>query len=289
MSSAAAGDRPPPSPGRARWRDTVYTVIFEADTPAGRWFDILLIASILASVIVVMLGSIRSVSEGYGGSLHVLEWFFTLIFSVEYALRLLSSPSAARYARSFYGVVDLLSVLPTYLVLLFPSGRYFLVLRVLRILRIFRVLKLAQYVRESETLMRALWSSRRKIAVFMFSVLTLVIVFGSLMYVIEGEANGFTSIPRSVYWAIVTLTTVGYGDISPATGAGQMVAAIIMLLGYAIIAVPTGIVTAEMVREGSSTLPRCASCGAGGHQDDARHCRRCGTPLKLAGQGGEGP
>jgi len=263
------------------WRNRLYRIIFEADTPAGRWFDILLIASILTSVSVVMLDSVRAVSIAHGRVLNLIEWFFTLLFTAEYALRLLCSPRPRRYGKSFFGVVDLLSILPTYLGVLFPAGKYFMVLRVLRILRVFRVLKLVQYVGEADVLMRALWSSRHKIVVFLFSILTLVTICGSLMYVVEGEANGFTSIPRSIYWAVVTLTTVGYGDISPRTSFGQMLASVVMVMGYAIIAVPTGIITAEMVHQKrrQNGGGRCGECGLAAHDDDALHCNRCGGVL----------
>jgi len=267
--------------GRAPWRTALHRVIFGAETPAGRWFDVILIFSILASVAVVMLDSIQTVQSDHGRLLNGLEWFFTFLFTVEYVLRLLCSPRPGRYATSFFGVVDLVSLLPTYLAVLFPAGRFFIVLRILRILRVFRVLKLVQYVGEASVLQRALWASRRKIIVFLFALLTLVIVLGSLMYVIEGEANGFTSIPRSVYWAVVTLTTVGYGDISPRTNLGQMLAMVIMILGYSIIAVPTGIVTAEITYAGKEKIGfvRCPGCGAGGHDGDAGHCKFCGAAL----------
>lgn len=267
--------------GRSPWRTALHRVIFGAETPAGRWFDVILIFSILASVAVVMLDSIQTVQSAHGRLLNGLEWFFTFLFTGEYVLRLLCSPRPGRYATSFFGVVDLVSLLPTYLAVLFPAGRFFIVLRILRILRVFRVLKLVQYVGEASVLRRALWASRRKIIVFLFALLTLVIVLGSLMYVIEGEANGFTSIPRSVYWAVVTLTTVGYGDISPRTNLGQMLAMVIMILGYSIIAVPTGIVTAEITYAGKEKIGfvRCPGCGAGGHDGDAGHCKFCGAAL----------
>jgi voltage-gated potassium channel len=276
-------------PHRSSWRRSLYRVIFEADTPAGRWFDILLIVSILVSVAVVMLDSVQAVRLAHGRALSVLEWFFTLLFTVEYVLRLACSRRPRRYAVSLFGVVDLLAILPTYLSILFPASRYLTVIRVIRILRVFRVLKLVQYVGEAEGLMHALWATRRKITVFLFAILTLVAVFGSLMYVIEGENNGFTSIPRSVYWAIVTMTTVGYGDISPKTGLGQMVAAVVMILGYAIIAVPTGIVTAEMTMawKRNRVDRTCPGCGLIPHDGDAGYCRRCGSP--LAGGGGKPP
>jgi voltage-gated potassium channel len=267
--------------GRAPWRTALHRVIFGAETPAGRWFDVILIFSILASVAVVMLDSVSAVQSAHGRLLKGLEWFFTFLFTVEYVLRLLSSPRPGRYATSFFGAVDLVSVLPSYLAVLFPAGRFFIVLRILRILRVFRVLKLVQYVGEADVLRRALWASRRKIIVFLFALFTLVVVLGSLMYVVEGEENGFTSIPRSIYWAVVTLTTVGYGDISPRTSLGQILAAVIMVMGYSIIAVPTGIVTAEMTYAGreKAGFVRCPGCGAGGHDGDAGHCKFCGTAL----------
>jgi len=269
-------------------RQRLYQIIFYADTPAGRLFDILLILSILASVTVVMLDTVQAVSADYGRLLNRLEWFFTLLFTVEYVLRLYCSPSPLRYGRSFFGAVDLFSVLPTYLSIFFPAGRYFMILRILRILRVFRVLKLVQYVGESDVLMRALWASRHKIVVFVFSVLTLVSIFGSFMYVIEGEAGGFTSIPRGIYWAIVTLTTVGYGDISPRTSFGQLVSSVVMIMGYAIIAVPTGIVTAEMVQEKRRSFSgrRCGKCGLEPHDSDALHCKHCGAALTGEKGGG---
>jgi voltage-gated potassium channel len=260
----------------------LHEIIFEADTLAGRWFDILLIATILLSVMVVMLDSVVSIHTHYGRFLYALEWIFTILFTIEYILRLSCVGQPLRYATSFYGVVDLLAVLPTYLSLLLPGAQYLLVIRVLRILRIFRVFKLVQYIQEARILGAALRESRRKITVFLFTVLTLVIVFGSLIYLIEGPRNGFTSIPRSIYWAIVTLTTVGYGDISPKTAAGQFMASLVMILGYAIIAVPTGIITVAMSRvklkEKISTQV-CPSCAAEGHDPDARHCKYCGAAL----------
>ncbi len=262
-------------------RDLIYEIIFEAETPAGKWFDVLLILSILASVAVVMADSIGPLRLAHGVFLLVAEWFFTLLFTVEYVLRLYSVRDRLRYATSFYGVVDFIAVIPTYLSLLFPATRYFLVLRVLRILRIFRVLKLILYIKEANLLMRALAASRRKITVFLFAVLTLVTIFGSLMYVIEGEANGFTSIPMSVYWAIVTMTTVGYGDISPQTPLGQALASLVMILGYSIIAVPTGIVTVEIGQAlaRGETARTCGGCGLEGHDQDARYCKSCGERL----------
>lgn len=272
---------PPAAPSRARWREMLHEVIFEADTPAGKGFDILLIASILISVAAVMLDSMGGVRMQYGRVLYIAEWFFTVLFTVEYLLRLLCVGRPQKYAVSFYGVVDLLAVVPTYLSLVLPGAQYLLVIRILRILRIFRILKLVPYLGEARLLMAALRASGRKIAVFLYTVLTLVVLFGSLMYVIESQTPGFTSIPRSIYWTIVTLTTVGYGDISPQTSLGQALASVVMILGYGIIAVPTGIVTVEMsqtFRHKVSTQA-CPECSAEGHDADARHCKYCGARL----------
>jgi voltage-gated potassium channel len=265
---------------RSQWRDTLYTVIFEAETPAGKWFDIILIVSILASVLAVMLDSISSVNAPHGHILVAIEWFFTIIFTIEYILRLICVGRPLLYATSFFGVVDLLAIIPTYISLFIPGSEYLLVVRILRILRIFRVLKLVQFMREALLLMRALRASARKIIVFLFTVLTLVVILGSLMYLIEGVENGFTSIPRSVYWAIVTLTTVGYGDISPQTSLGQILAAFIMILGYSIIAVPTGIVTVELSQASNKKATQsCRDCSAEGHDSDAEFCKYCGAKL----------
>ena len=265
---------------RAPWRDNLRIIIFEAETPAGKWFDILLIASILLSVFAVMLDSVGSFNRQYGGLLTAVEWFFTILFSIEYFLRLSTDRQPLHYARSFFGIVDLLAIVPTYISLLIPGSEYLIVVRVLRILRIFRVLKLVQYMSETLLLIKALRASSRKITVFLFTVLTLIIILGSLMYLIEGAQNGFTSIPRSIYWAIVTLTTVGYGDISPQTSLGQMLAAFIMILGYSIIAVPTGIVTVELSQVSGRKMKRvCPGCGAGNHDSDAFFCKQCGSKL----------
>jgi len=262
-------------------RHRLYEIIFEADTRAGKLFDVVLIASILISVLAVMFDSVRAIRTVYGPYLNAAEWFFTILFTIEYALRLFSIGRPMRYAVSFFGIVDLLSIIPTYVSIFVPGSRYLLSIRIIRILRIFRVLKLVKYLTEAHVLTQALRASRRKITVFLFAVLTLVIIFGSLMYVIEGEKNGFTSIPRSIYWAIVTLTTVGYGDISPKTNIGQVIAAVIMIIGYGIIAVPTGIVTAELAYTTRSrmSMRACPHCSAEGHDADAVHCKYCGGQL----------
>ncbi len=270
--------------GRASLRQRVHVIIFGSDTPAGKAFDVVLILAILLSISVVMLESVQAVRERHGAALRVAEWAFTILFTLEYVLRLWCVPRPRHYARSFFGIVDVLSIVPTYASVLIPGAQALLVIRTVRILRVFRVLKLVHYVSESETLVRALVESRRKIQVFVFAVLTAVIVFGSLMYLVEGPQNGFTSIPRGMYWAIVTMTTVGYGDISPQTNLGQTISAGVMILGYGIIAVPTGIVTAQLTHQ--AARPRssvsgkaCPACSAGGHDTDAVYCRRCGTQL----------
>jgi voltage-gated potassium channel len=268
------------SPGYG-WRRRLHEVIFEADTPAGKLFDVILIGSIVLSVLAVMLDSVAAIGNRYGSLLYGVEWFFTVLFTIEYVLRMLAIGRPLSYVTSFFGVVDLLAILPTYVSIFVPGTRYLLVIRILRVLRIFRVFKLVQYVGESHLLLQALRASRKKITVFLFTVFTLVVIFGSLIYLIEGVENGFTSIPRSIYWAIVTLTTVGYGDISPQTGLGQSLAAIIMILGYGIIAVPTGIVSVEMSQafKRQVSTQACPECGAEGHDPDARFCKYCGSSL----------
>ncbi len=262
-------------------KQKIHEVIFEADTKVGKIFDIILMVSIIISVIVVMLDSVKSISIKYGELFYFIEWIFTVLFTLEYLLRIYSVGKPFKYIFSFFGVVDFLAIIPTYLGLLFPGTRYFSVVRILRVLRIFRVLKFVQYLGEANSLMLALRASRRKITIFIFTVLTLVVILGSLMYIIEGEKHGFTSIPRSIYWAIVTLTTVGYGDISPQTNLGQALAAFIMILGYGIIAVPTGIVTSEMSKTGNKAISTqvCTECSKEGHDIDADYCKYCGAKI----------
>jgi voltage-gated potassium channel len=256
-------------------------LIFGTETITGKTFDLVLIFSIIISVTVVMLDSVNTFKDQYGYLLFALEWFFTILFTIEYSLRLICIRAPLRYATSFFGIIDLLAIIPTYLSLFLPGTHFLIVIRLLRVLRIFRILKLVKYVGEAELLIQSLKASSRKITIFFFTILNLMTVFGSLIYVIEGEENGFTSIPKSIYWAIVTMTTVGYGDISPQTNTGQTLAAIIMVIGYSIIAVPTGIVTAELTKQNCHELNNCScpECGASDHDAEAAFCYHCGEKL----------
>lgn len=263
------------------WRLKLRKIIFDHDTPAARAFDIALLWCIVLSVAAVVLESIDGISRRYGDLLVALEWCFTLLFAVEYLLRLATVARPWLYARSFFGIVDLVAVLPTFLAVIVPGAQYFLIVRIIRILRVFRILKLVRFLGEAQVLLRALKLSLPKISVFLGTVLTIVVIVGGLMFVIEGRQHGFTSIPVSMYWAIVTLTTVGYGDIAPQTIAGKFIAAILMLLGYGIIAVPTGIVTAELsqaAREAREVA--CPACAEEGHDQDAEFCKHCGAALE---------
>jgi len=278
---------PPPISFMAPWRRRVHEIVFEADTAAGKLFDVFLITAIVISVTVVMLDSVTTIHDRYGQELLVLEWAFTILFTVEYVVRLISVQNARRYVTSFFGVVDLLAILPTYLSVLMPGSQSLLVIRTLRLLRVFRVFKLASYVKEGDFLMAALRASRAKITVFVSSILSIAVVVGSLLYLIEGEASGFTSIPRAMYWAIVTMTTVGYGDIAPATTLGQVAAAGLMILGYAIIAVPTGIVSVELAKLNplsKVSTQACLVCSREGHDRDASYCKYCGSALYAEGE-----
>lgn len=264
-------------------KNKVHLIIEGTDTRAGRVFDLVLLVLILGSVLVVMLDSVLLMRLKYGDILHQLEWLFTFLFTLEYALRVFSAPSKRRYVLSFFGIVDLISVLPAYLSFFFGGLHYLIVVRILRLLRVFRVLKLQSYLHQAGFLTAALKTSRHKIAVFFLSLSLLVIVFGAVLYVVEGAQNGFTSIPLSIYWAIVTLTTVGYGDVSPKTPIGQAIASLVMITGYSIIAVPTGIFTAELSKSMRPQLApiACPSCGKFGHAMGAIHCDRCGAHLHL--------
>ena len=264
-------------------RDRVHEIIFEADTKIGKWFDIGLMILIILSVLVVMLESVKAYAADYATLFITLEWIFTIVFTIEYILRLWVTRRPWKYALSFYGIIDLIAILPTYLALFIGGGKAFIVVRILRLMRVFRVFKLGKFLFEGDQLQRAMIASRNKILVFLFVVILLVTIVGSLIYLIEGQENeGFTSIPRSVYWAIVTLTTVGYGDITPQTNIGQFLSAIVMIMGYAIIAVPTGIVTNEMLRgdrKNRTNTQVCRFCAKDGHDDDAVYCKACGGRL----------
>ena len=265
---------------RRRWRLRLHEVIFESDTAAGRAFDVALLVAIVTSVFAVVLESVADIRRAYGPILKAVEWTLTIAFTLEYGLRLMAVQRPWRYATSFFGVVDLLSIVPTYLALVVPETQSFMVIRAIRLLRVFRILKAAQFLKEAHVLTTALRASRRKITVFLGTIVTIVLIVGALMYVIEGEEHGFTSIPTSMYWAIVTMTTVGYGDIAPRTALGQLVASMLMILGYGIIAVPTGIVSVELANAARPVSRQaCPACGAEGHDVDASHCKYCGAPL----------
>lgn len=263
------------------WQKKIHIVVFGTDTPAGKAFDVALLWAILLSIFTVMLESVSSIQKDYGHILRIIEWFFTILFSIEYIARLISVRKPFKYIFSFYGLVDIISILPTYLSLFIAGSHYLLIIRTLRLLRIFRIFKLVRFIGEADILKSALVASSHKIIVFFVSVLSMVMISGTIMYLIEGPENGFTSIPTSIYWAIVTLTTVGYGDISPHTTLGQFFASFIMILGYAIIAVPTGIVTAEIASANrrSYNIPSCPGCGNDIHDGDANFCKKCGTEL----------
>ena len=272
------------SPGPAR--DATYRIIFEAETRLGKLFDIALILAILSSVTVVMLDSVPEIAERYHGPLRIAEWIFTILFTVEYVARLWCVASKKKYALSFFGIIDLFAVIPTYLSLLIPGVEVLADVRILRVVRVFRILKLVQYMGEAEVLVATLKASRFKIAVFLITVMSIAVVIGSMIYLIEGPENGFTSIPRGLYWSIVTVTTVGYGDVTPQTGLGQALAAILMVMGYALIAVPTGLFSAEFVQQNASHRKRlnapvqsCPGCGSLEKDHQAGYCRYCGQKL----------
>ena len=276
--------RPAPDTApRQAWRQRLYRVIWESDTPAGRLFDQVVCAAIVVSVAVVLADSVHAGSERMRGMFIALEWFFTALFTVEYLARLVSVERPLRYASSFFGIVDLLAVLPTYLALFLPELHALIDVRILRLLRIFRIFRLTAYVDEYQVMGEALWASRRKILVFLAAVVMINLVMGTLMYVVEGPEHGFTDIPTSVYWAITTMTTVGFGDIAPKTDLGRFISSVMMLVGWGTLAVPTGIVTAEMTMRRHARapiLPRtCAGCGATGYGPEANFCQQCGRPL----------
>ncbi len=277
-------DSPPPSPDAASWREKIWRVVFLSDTPAGRAFDVVLLVLISASVLVVMLESVEPLRSAHGQAFFIAEWIFTVLFTIEYLTRLVVVRKKSRYVLSFFGIVDLLSILPAYLSLLLVGTQYLMVIRVLRLLRMFRVLKMARHFGQANVLMNALRSSSPKIAVFLFAILTLVSIEGTIMYLIEGEHNpGFSSIPQSIYWGIVTITTVGYGDVAPLTVLGKILASFTMLTGFSIIAVPTGIVSAELgreLREVRMDRRRCTECSWTGHDPSANFCKHCGQSLE---------
>ena len=267
---------------KTSWRFRLHEIIYEADTPAGRIFDIILLIAILASIVFVMLETVEEFDNKYHTFLDISEWVITILFSIEYIARVIAVKQPRKYIFSFYGIIDLLSTIPKYLSFFLVGSQSLAALRALRLLRVFRILKLARYVGESNRLLVAMRASKAKISVFLFFVVILCVILGTIMYLIEGgEDSGFTSIPRSVYWAIVTLTTVGYGDIAPITGIGQFIAAIIMILGYGIIAIPTGIVTAEYSRNTQidTNTQNCPNCAASKHKDKAEYCYKCGHIL----------
>ena len=269
------------------WRTKLHVIIYGTNTPAGKLFDLILLIVILASIVLVMLESIKEIDEKYHPFLNVAEWVITVLFTIEYIARIVTVKKPIKYITSFYGIIDLLSTIPKYLSLIFIGTHSLVALRALRLLRIFRILKLARFLGASNTIAKALKASRAKIAVFLFGVIIVSIILGTIMYMVEGDDAGFTSIPRGVYWCIVTLTTVGYGDISPVTPLGQFIASIVMIMGYGIIAVPTGIVTAEMAshykHDDKTVEPHkvetCLGCGAEDHSSQADFCYKCGSKM----------
>lgn len=277
-------------PGQSKWKARLHEVIYEADTPMGKWFDLILLFVIILSVILVMLESVKQFDARYHSVLLTLEWAITLFFTVEYIARIVCIRKPFHYIFSFYGIIDFLATIPLYLSYLIAGSQVLLAVRALRLLRVFRILKLVHFIGEASQLKEALKASRTKITVFIYVVLILSILLGTVMYLIESDEAGFTSIPRSIYWTIVTLTTVGYGDIAPQTTVGQLIATIVMILGYGIIAVPTGIVTVEFAKQGGKNMAdktggvalntqACTTCGADGHRDGARYCYNCGSAL----------
>lgn len=267
---------------KTNWKAKLYEIIYEADTKEGKWFDIILIFTILLSIILVMLESVESFDEKYHSLLNSSEWVITILFSIEYIARIVTIKKPSSYIFSFYGIIDFLATIPKYLSIFFVGTHALIALRALRLLRVFRILKLARYLGASKNLISALKASKIKISVFLFSVMVLTIILGTIMYLVEGPKNGFTSIPHSMYWAVVTLTTVGYGDLAPNTPLGQFIASIVMVLGYGIIAVPTGIVTSEITKQDHkihTNTQTCPHCLLDKHMDNAEFCHQCGEKL----------
>jgi|SRR5690606_17791029 len=266
------------------WKSRLHEVIYEADTSIGKWFDIVLIFLILSSIILVILESVESFDQEHHRFLYIAEWFITIVFSMEYIARFLSINKPFRYVFSFYGIIDLLSTIPLYLSFIFPGSQVLIVIRAIRLLRLFRILKMVKFIGEATKLKKALWDSRTKISVFIFSIMVLSIIIGTLMYLVEGAEAGFTSIPKGIYWTIVTMTTVGFGDVVPLTALGQTISVIVMVMGYGIIAVPTGIVSAEFSRQYKqnkihTNTQACPNCNAHYHNDNAKYCYNCGNLL----------
>ncbi len=266
------------------FKEKLFDIIYLSDTAAGKWFDLGLIFAILVSVLVVMLDSVAELNKSYGHLFDILEWTFTILFTIEYGLRIYSVKNPVRYIFSFFGLVDLMAIIPTYLVLVFSGAQYLMVIRALRILRIFRILKLTHYLGEADLLMKSLAGAKHKVLVFLFFMLTVVSIFGSLMFIIEGPDNGFTSIPQGVYWAVVTVTTVGYGDITPVTPLGKGLASMMVIIGYSIIAIPTGIFTAELSKQIKKNIvkrgPECQVCNHQAVEANAEFCSQCGAELE---------
>lgn len=263
-------------------KQTIHEIIFEAETPSGKFFDIILMIAIILSVIIVLLDSVPSLNQTYGSFFFITEWILTILFTIEYALRIYTVNKSSKYIFSFYGIIDLLAILPTYLSLFFAGSQFLMIIRILRLMRVFRVLKLGRYVRAAKSLSAALRSSRAKIIVFLEVLIAIVVIVGSIMYLVEGPENGFTSIPISIYWAVVTITTVGYGDIAPHTVMGQSIASLLMIIGYAIIAVPTGIISSELVissKKNTQSTQVCQNCMFDDHDQDAEYCKKCGEKL----------
>ena len=272
-----------PNPKKQNWQGKLHEIIYEADTKAGKLFDIVLLWLILASIVLVMLESVKEIDVKYHTFFNISEWIITILFTLEYIARIISVKKPKEYIFSFYGIIDLLSTIPKYLSIIFGGGHALVALRAMRLMRVFRILKLVRYIGEANKLGKALKASRFKIFVFILAVVVLCIIIGTVMYIVEGDKSGFTSIPQSVYWAIVTLTTVGYGDIAPQTPFGQLIASLVMILGYGIIAIPTGIVTVEFSKQDSETVhtntKACSHCSAENHNDDAKFCSVCGSEL----------
>jgi len=269
------------SVSQASRKERIHQVIFEADTPSGKFFDIALLLAILASILTVSLESVDSIDQAYHSELRLFEWAITILFTLEYLLRLYSTKKSQKYATSFFGIIDLIAIIPTYLSLIIPGAQSLLIVRALRLLRMFRVLKLSRYIGEGEVLFEALLQSRTRIIIFLFTVTILGFISGAMMYLLEGPTNGFTSIPQSVYWSLTTITGTGYGDTVPSTPVGKLLAVVIMVLGYSLIIVPTGIVSSELMKLGEVDTRACSSCSRDGHDRNAKHCKFCGAVLRV--------